>query len=184
MAFELFDSAQNADRADAGGAVAAFQFERGLDDFQHRLDFRIAFLRQRLFQQRQHRIFGAAGEFLGGGEAHRAVRRQELERRQRGGQFAAQAVVRADVFAFGGQRGYFHAGHGVDAILAFDDEHLLARGLQLAVSQRLQQRGRLRVAFGDERRDGGYLFVALAEREFLHDFGIKRACGKAQQQQQ
>jgi hypothetical protein len=163
--------------------VGAFELERRLDDFQHRLDFGVGFLGQRFLEQRQHRVLGAAGEFFGGGKPDHAVRRNQLERGKRCRKFAAQAVVGVYVFAFGGQRVDFLPGQRVYALLAFDDQHLLAGRLQLSVGQGLQQGGRLGIAFGDQCCHGGDLLVALAESELAHDFRIQRAGGQAQRQQ-
>ena len=78
----------------------------------------------------------------------------------------------------------FCAGHGVDACIAFDDEHQLAGRLQFAVGQCLQQCGGLGIALGDQRGDGGDLLVAFAEGKLAHDFRIQRAGRQTHRQQQ
>ena len=113
--------------------VAAATLER-------RLDGRIGLLLERLPDERQHALVGAAGERLGRGEPRLALRRNEPKRRERGRDRAAHAVVDDDVLAVRGQRRDGRAGQRVGPALALDDEDALPGDLQLALAERREHR--------------------------------------------
>src|SRR6267378_2387485 len=80
---------------------------------------------------------------------------------------AAQAVVRDDVVALSRQRRDLLARRSIERLACAYDEHAFAGGLQLAAGERGQYFGGPRVALGDQRADGLYPLVALAEGELL-----------------
>ena len=160
---------QRADRAEPRRLVAARELHGRLGQRQQRLDLGILLLRKRALDHRQHVLVGAALQRLRRREARRAIRRDELQRRDRRGELAPHPVVEHDVVARFRQRVDLGAGRKIDGGAVLHAQHRLARGLHLAVQQRLQQRQRAGVAGGDERGDGLDLRLVLAEREIVHE---------------
>ena len=101
-----------------------------------------------------------------GREAHVALRRTELERRERHVQRPAHAVVDGDRFAVGGRRGHGRAGGGVARGGALDDDHpaVLEHG-EVLVGERLEHLERRRVGRLGECGDAGELVVGFLGAE-------------------
>jgi hypothetical protein len=182
--------AQPPDRRKARRLVAALHLHRGGGELEQRLDLRVAFLLQRLPDERQHRGLGAAGQRLGRREAHCAIGGQQLEGRQRALDLAPQAVVGDHVFRALGHGGKLLPRHRVDGLAAFDDEHaldaLLLDRLHLALGDGFQQRGGARVALGEQRGDGGAALLGVAESELLDRRLVdrRRLTGERKQQRE
>ena len=168
---------QRADRAEPRRLVGARELHRCLGQRQQRLDLGILLLRERALDHRQHVLVGAALQRLRRGEPRRAVRRDELQRRDCRGELAPDPVVEHDVVARFRQRVDLGAGREIDGRAVLDAKHRLARRLHFAVEQRLQQRQGVRVAGGNERRDGLDLLLVLAEREIVHELRRDRLRG-------
>src|SRR5574341_2586269 len=88
------------------------------------------------------------------------------QRRPRAGDRAAQAVVGDDVLALRGQRGRL-ASESIRGLVAADDQHALAGGIELAFRERLEKTGRFRIALEHEGANRFDLLVALAECQLV-----------------
>ena len=171
--------AELGDRFQARRAVVARQPRPCLQQAEARLQLGVALRQRRGVDQLGQRGIGRLLERGDRLRAHGAIGREQVERGERAVDAAANAVVDRDRFERRGVDRRLRAGDRIEvAVTLGDDELALRRHRQRVVLQRLEDRGRARVAAADQVVDGRELLARGLVRERLQVAGDERGKGR------
>ncbi|EXI66420.1 MAG: hypothetical protein AW08_02534 [Candidatus Accumulibacter adjunctus] len=176
--------AERAHRIQADFGVAGAEARLRPGELQAGPDRLVPFRRQCALEQRQHLRVGVLVDFLRRLPANLTLGREQTQRRQRGRQLAAHAVVDADrLDAVRRRRQLAVAGGVEDPTTLAEHHHALAGERQRIPGHRLEHRLRLFRRRLDQRRDGSDASIRVVVGERLEQLRINRRlrAGDAQQ---
>jgi len=154
----------------------ALQRERSARELQRLPDFGVGFARERALDDRQRVLVVCALQFLRRAEPCRAIRTAELQRRDRGADLAADAVVDDDDVKVRRRRPECGAGDGIGEPAAADDDRVAAvvDQRQCFIAERGQYLERARILARGELADRVDLRVRILGTELCDHRRMER----------